>query len=219
MWSSESDVPARPPSLAIELAHRLREHGIAAPAPAAGDVFVDGDVPAWRPRVGNRWPAPRDRSTGAGGRDRARACMRCARRPSGGLPRSAADRISMVGFRCADGRRRRPTSTTPPRAAVCKRRSPATRHGDGSTAHVGRVPRRRPPRQRDDDGRRAGAHRLGPDVRGTGGLGSRDVAHARRALGRRRERLSGVRRRLRRVVGRRRHDDAGSPSCATWRRR
>jgi hypothetical protein len=38
--------PSAPPHLGIELAHRLREHGISAPVPAAGDVLVDGELAA-----------------------------------------------------------------------------------------------------------------------------------------------------------------------------
>ena len=43
--------PSAPPQLAIELAHRLREHGIAAPTPASGETFVDGSLAAtcWEP--------------------------------------------------------------------------------------------------------------------------------------------------------------------------
>ena len=36
--------PSAPPQVAIELAHRLREHGIAAPTPAVGETFVEGDA-------------------------------------------------------------------------------------------------------------------------------------------------------------------------------
>lgn len=43
--------PSAPAALAIELAHRLREHGIAAPVPASHDVFVEGGLAAtcWEP--------------------------------------------------------------------------------------------------------------------------------------------------------------------------
>ena len=56
--------PSAPPELAIELAHRLHEHGIAAPTPAAqeayvdSDAFVDGDLAAtcWVPLAGTGEP-------------------------------------------------------------------------------------------------------------------------------------------------------------------
>ena len=43
--------PSAPAGLAIELAHRLRGHGITAPMPAVADVFVDGELAAtcWEP--------------------------------------------------------------------------------------------------------------------------------------------------------------------------
>jgi Ser/Thr protein kinase RdoA (MazF antagonist) len=45
--------PSAPPHLAIELAHRLRGHGISASTPATADVFVDGGLAAtcWEPLV------------------------------------------------------------------------------------------------------------------------------------------------------------------------
>ena len=45
--------PSAPAHLSIELAERLRERGIAAPTPAAGDVFVDGELAAtcWKPLI------------------------------------------------------------------------------------------------------------------------------------------------------------------------
>jgi aminoglycoside phosphotransferase (APT) family kinase protein len=45
--------PSAPAGLAIELAHRLRGHGISAPTPAGADVFVDGELAAtcWEPLV------------------------------------------------------------------------------------------------------------------------------------------------------------------------
>jgi Ser/Thr protein kinase RdoA (MazF antagonist) len=50
--------PSAPAELAIELAHRLRDHGISAPEPASGDVFVDGDLAAtcWEPLAGTGEP-------------------------------------------------------------------------------------------------------------------------------------------------------------------
>jgi aminoglycoside phosphotransferase (APT) family kinase protein len=43
--------PSAPAGLAIELARRLRGHGITAPTPAGADVFVDGELAAtcWEP--------------------------------------------------------------------------------------------------------------------------------------------------------------------------
>src|SRR5262245_6597412 len=45
--------PSAPPDLAIELARRLRDHGISAPAPAADDVSLEGELAAtcWQPLV------------------------------------------------------------------------------------------------------------------------------------------------------------------------
>jgi aminoglycoside phosphotransferase (APT) family kinase protein len=50
--------PSAPASLAIELANRLRGHGIAAPTAAGADVFVDGELAAtcWEPLVASGDP-------------------------------------------------------------------------------------------------------------------------------------------------------------------
>jgi aminoglycoside phosphotransferase (APT) family kinase protein len=45
--------PSAPAHLSIELAHRLRVHGVPAPVPAVDEVFVDGELAAscWEPLV------------------------------------------------------------------------------------------------------------------------------------------------------------------------
>src|SRR3954447_16442944 len=50
--------PSAPAVLSIDLAGRLRHHGVAVPAPAADDVFVDGDLSAtcWRRLVDSGRP-------------------------------------------------------------------------------------------------------------------------------------------------------------------
>ncbi len=186
--------PSAPAGLALELAARARAvTGSTVPSPATVDVFVDGELGGHLLAAAGR--AATSRPTGDGwGRSCGRVhALQPDDLPAGTRSRSRPRSRGGTSTHCSQRSDREIDAAARGGLRADDRAQPGV---DRDRARrVGRLPRRCASRQRGHDRWRSGRARLGPDVHGARRVGPRDVAHTRRAVGRRSGGLSGLRRR------------------------